>query len=280
MNSTEGSVYGDAVGFSGDGTVIAIGDKYSDVLAHEDIGVVNIYQEINGTWNQMGNSILGSKGGDLFGWSVALSKDGNRVAASSLGRNGNSSNVRVFDFNRTSWEVVGASLVGDSNREFFGVSLELSGDGSVVAVGATEYSRDGKAVNVGIVRSFRYDRGEEKWLLYGQPLEGENEFDAFGSSIALSYSGNILAIGGPGNGNFCKRCGYIKVFQNTGETWNSSGSALGKSGIHDGQFGYAVALSAAGNRLVGAAPFTTFDGIYSSVGQVLVFDSNIEDIES
>jgi len=276
-NDTKGGVFGDAVGFSGDGTVIAIGDKYSDVLALEDIGVVNIYQEINGTWNQMGNSLFGSEKRDLFGWSVALSKDGNRVAASSLGNNEKPGSVKIFDFNGTSWKGVGSSLVGVSTREFFGVTVEFSGDGSIIAASATGYSKDGQEASVGIVRSYIYDRGNEEWSLYGQPLEGENEFDAFGSSIALSHDGDTIAIGGPENGNFCDDCGHIKVFRNTGGTWDSNGSALGKSGIDGGQFGYAVALSASGNRLVGAAPFTTFNGFVSKVGQVLVFDSIIED---
>lgn len=279
-NTTQGGIFGDAVGFSGDGKVIAIGDKYSDVLDLEDNGAVNVYQETNGTWNQIGNSLLGSNKRDLFGWSVALSKDGNRVAASSLGSNEKPGNVKIFDFNGTAWEGAGSSLVGESTRELFGVSVEFSGDGSVIASSATGYSRDGQEASVGIVRSYRYDRKNEEWSLYGQPLEGGNEFDAFGSSIALSYDGDTVAIGAPGNGDFCDDCGHIEVFRNVEGTWNSSGSALGKSGIDSGQFGYAVALSATGNRLVGAAPFTTFNGFVSKVGQVLVFDSLVEDSDN
>ena len=228
----------------------------------------------------MGTSLLGSKKRDQFGWSVALSKDGKRVAASSLGDTKEPGNVKIFDFNGTAWEGIGSSLIGESIREAFGFSVELSRDGSVVAASATGYSRDGQEASVGIVRTYRYDREKEEWSLYGQPLEGENEFDAFGSSIALSHDGDTVAIGGPDNGYFCDDCGHVKVFRNTGGTWNSSGSALGKSGIEKGQFGYDVALSATGNRLVGAAPFTTFNGFVSKVGQVFVFDSIVEDADS
>ena len=226
----------------------------------------------------MGTSLLGSKKRDQFGWSVALSKDGKRVAASSLGDTKEPGSVKIFVFNGTAWEGIGSSLVGESIREAFGFSVELSGDGSIVAASATGYSRDGQEASVGIVRSYRFDGELEEWTLYGQPLEGENEFDAFGSSIALSHDGDTIAIGGPKNRYFCDDCGHVKVFRNMGGgTWNSSGSALGKSGIDSGEFGYDVALSATGNRLVGAAPFTTFNGFVSKVGQVLVFDSIAED---
>ena len=272
-NGTEGGVFGDAVSFSGDGKIIAIGDKFSDLLTIEDAGVVEIYREVNGTWTKMGNDLFGSEKRDLFGWSVALSKDGNRVAASSLGSNEKPGNVKTFDFNGIFWEEVGSDIVGESTREFFGVTVELSGDGSILAAGATGYSRDGQEASVGIVRSYQYDIDMGDWSPYGQPLEGENEFNAFGSSIALSYDGTTIAIGGPENGNFCDNCGHIQVFQNSEGTWNNTGSELGKSGIDGGQFGYDVALSESGDRIVGAAPFTTFNGFVSKVGQVLVFDS-------
>ena len=271
-DAAKGNIFGDAVGFSGDGNIIAIGDKYSDLLDIEDRGVVKIYQEVNGTWAQMGNSLLGSEKRNLFGWSVALSRDGNRVAASSLS-NEKPGNIQIFDFDGELWEEVGSSLIGNSTRESFGVSVELSGDGSILAAGATGYTRDGQEASVGIVRSYQYDEDQGDWSPYGQPLEGVNEFDAFGSSIALSYDGDIVAIGGPEHESFCDNCGHIQVFHNTEGTWNSTGSALGKSEIDGGQFGYAVALSATGSRLVGAAPFTTFNGFVSKVGQVLVFDS-------
>eukprot|EP00536_Pseudo-nitzschia_multiseries_P019365 jgi/Psemu1/60314/gm1.60314_g len=250
-------------------------------------GVVRIYREVDGDWVQVGKDLFGSGERDLFGWSVALSKEGKRVAASSLGSNEKPGTVKTYDYNGTAWEEIGSGVVGESMREFFGVTVELSGDGSVLAVGATGYSRDGQEASVGIVRSYYYDEDRGDWSPYGQPLEGENEFDAFGSSIALSYDGGTVAIGGPDNGDFCDNCGHIRVFQfqfqnknkntNTNEeqqgTWNNTGSELGISDFDGGQFGYDVALSESGERLVGAAPFTTFNGFVSKVGQVHVFDS-------
>jgi len=289
-------VFGDAMGFSGDGKTIAIGDKDSDALGLEDTGVVSVYRETNGTWNQLGDSLSGTEERGRFGWSVALSKDGKRVAASSPGsRIDQPGRVSVFGFNGASWEEVGSGLVGESTWESFGVSVELSGDGSVVAVGATGYS-SGNRPNVGIVRSYRCDNDEEGegeeqrgWSPYGQPLVGENESDDFGSSIALSRDGDTIAIGGPQNDSFCSGCGYAWVFRfrtttttttteegevssSSSSSWESVGSSLGTSGIDRGEFGSALALSANGNRLVVTAPSSIFNGFLSEVGQVFVFD--------
>ena len=237
------------------------------------MGAIHVYQEQNGTWLPMGNTLVGSKKENFFGWSVSVSQDGNRIAASALEGN-QPGNVQVYDYNGTSWEEAGSKLIGESIRESFGVSVELSGDGSVIAISATDYSREEQQEDgVGAVRSYRYN-DENEWEAYGQPLEGENKLDAFGSSISLSRDGSTIAIGGPENGNFCNYCGHIKVFSNTNDNkWESVGTALGKTDIDNGQFGYAVALSANGKRVVGAAPYTKFDGFFSKVGQVLVFDS-------
>ena len=265
--------FGESVAFAGDGSVIAIGDIYFNDRGIQDTGAVRIYQEISGVWNPMGTTIPGSKKGDRFGWSISLSKDGSRIAASSLGFN-EPGYVRVFDFNGTDWEIVGSSLIGESLREFYGFAVELSRDGTVLAVSAVDASNE-QEESVGIVRTHRYTNGD--WMEYGQPLEGEQRQDAFGSSMSLSSDGSTIAIGGPENGNFCNSCGQVKIFQMTTSNdelvWQSVGTALGKLDIDNGQFGYAVALSETGKRVVSGAPFTKFDGFYSKVGQVLVFDS-------
>ena len=230
----------------------------------------------------MGKPLFGAEKRDLFGWSVALSRDGYRVAASSLGSSDKPGNVRTFDYDEESgdWEETNSTLVGDSTQELFGISVKLSDDGSILTVGAPGYSGNGtEALSVGIVRSYQYDEDQEEWSPYGQPLEGANAFDVFGSSIALNSAGDIVAIGGPENDSFCDNCGHIQVFENKEGMWENSGSAVGQSGLDGGQLGYSVALSGTGSRLVGAAPFTIQNGFVSKVGQAIVFDSIINATE-
>ncbi|KAL3920370.1 MAG: hypothetical protein SGILL_003299 [Bacillariaceae sp.] len=266
--------FGDSIGFSTDGKVLAIGDKYSDRSSDgaEDTGLLRVFYEFNNTWTQKGADLYGAEPGERFGWAVALSEDGERVAVTSLGTNDSPGSAHVYDFDGDTWNKVGSSLIGESPREAFGASLALSLDGMRLAIGATSYSRQGQDAGVGVVRFYQFDEIQQDWSVFGQPLEGTNPFDAFGSSVDMSSTGDIVAIGGPENQNFCNNCGHVQVFQFQDGSWNRIGSELGQEDIDGGQFGYAVALSSDGTRLAGAAPFTTFDGFVSKVGQVIVFD--------
>ena len=272
-NSTKEDSFGRFVGISSDGRVIAFNHQTSDAFV--DVGAVNIYQEINGTWIQMGNRLYGSEKHAYFGWAIALSKSGYRIAVSSLGGNQNPGKVDMYDYNGTSWERVGSNPIEERTLDEynFGAFIDLSGDGSVVAASAP-------ANNNGTVRAYRYNEEIEEWLAYRNELQGENMQDGFGNSLALSHDGNTLAISGPQNRNFCDYCGHIKVYRNTNGTWDIIGSELGLTGIDGGKFGSALALSASGSRLVGGAPSTIFNGFVSQVGQVVVFDSVVNDTTS
>lgn len=245
-------------------------------------GSVQIYREIDnsGEWKEMGTPIFGTTENELFGWDLSLSGDGSRLAVSSLG----TATVHVFDFDAEAenWKEVSPSLVGVSEREFFGTSLQLSEDGSILVIGAPGYSKaDGKEADVGIVRTYRFDTAQKEWVSHGQPLEGTNAFDAFGSAVALNSAGNIVAVGAPDNNDFCDKCGYIQVFENNyyddeGEGsswWNNTGSAIGMNDVDGGRFGTSVSLSGTGDRLVGGAPYTIQDGYWSKVGVAAVFDN-------
>ncbi|KAG7367054.1 CHU large protein [Nitzschia inconspicua] len=273
-DDTIAEVFGDSIAFSADGSIVAIGDKYSDRKADgvEDTGLLRVFRELNNTWVQMGEDVYGSEPSERFGWALSLSGDGTRVAASSLGTSDIPGSVQVFDFVGDSWKGIGSMLIGQSTREVYGASIAMSSDGLRLATGATSYSRGGEEAGVGVVRSYLFDETQQDWLPLGKPLEGANQFDAYGSSISMSSTGDVLAIGGPENHDFCRSCGHIQVFRYLDEDWKRMGTALGKNESDGGQFGFALALSPNGTRIVGAAPFTTFDGFVSKVGQVLAFD--------
>jgi hypothetical protein len=274
-------VFGDSIAFSADGSIVAIGDKYSDrdVDGAEDIGLVRVFREFNNTWVQMGDDLYGSGSSERFGWAIALSGDGSRLVASSLGTSEVPGSVQSFDFVDDAWQEIGSRLIGESPREAFGASITLSADGLRLAIGATSYSRGGGEAGVGVVRSYLYDESQSDWIPFGKPLEGLNQFDAYGSSVDMSSTGDVLAIGGPGNQDFCENCGHIQVFRSVEGDWKRIGSEIGKDESDGGQLGFSLALSSTGTRVVGAAPFTTFDGFVSKVGQVTAFDVADEEEE-
>ena len=88
-----------AVSLSSNGNRLAIAAAEND--GNGDMaGQVRIYQWSGSVWEQIGADIDGEAAGDYFGESVALSSDGNRVAAGARWNDGNglsSGHVRVYD---------------------------------------------------------------------------------------------------------------------------------------------------------------------------------------
>ena len=70
------------VSLSSDGSTLAIGEPYTTGIGGPatDVGRTRIYRREGANWQQLGADIHGQNGRDGFGWSVALSEDGNTVA--------------------------------------------------------------------------------------------------------------------------------------------------------------------------------------------------------
>uniref|UniRef100_UPI0040484197 FG-GAP repeat protein n=1 Tax=Aquiluna sp. TaxID=2053504 RepID=UPI0040484197 len=105
--------------------------------------------------SQLGADIDGEAAGDAFGSAVELSSDGSRVAIGAYLNDGNGTNagqVRIYDYNGSSWTQVGVDIDGEAAEDRFGFSVALSRDGSRVANGAVW--NDGNGSNAGHVRIF------------------------------------------------------------------------------------------------------------------------------
>ena len=73
---------------SSDGTIVAIGAFGNDGNGPSS-GHVRVYQNISGTWTQLGGDIDGEADEDQSGISVSLSSDGTIVAIGADGNDGN-----------------------------------------------------------------------------------------------------------------------------------------------------------------------------------------------
>jgi hypothetical protein len=261
--------FGGSLDLSADGSILAVSDK--------DAGKVRVFKEMNKTWTLMGNDIEGGSKGDFLGSSISLSGDGQRLAASTWGVDGSAAGgVTVFEFDGGSWQPLASDLRGESSLENFGSAIALSADGTTLAIGATGYSPNGgKEIRAGHVRIFRLNNElEQDWVELGDPLDGSSRFDGFGSSVALSEAGGVVAIGGPENDNFGENSGHVKLFEFDGSKWVQLGSEIGTPMTEGGQFGFAVAISADAGKVAGASPFANFDGFKNDVGEVWVFDAD------
>ncbi len=268
--------FGESISLSSDGSIVAIGATGNNAGTNSSFGYVDIYENIGGVWYQIGNTINGEVESDDFGLSVSLSSDGSIVA---IGANQfENGNVRVFENLGGNWTQVGQTIYGQSGNfdEDFGISVDLSSDGTILAVGAI-----GGNNITGNVRVYINELGT--WTQIGNDINGEAQEDNFGLSVSLSSDGSTVAIGGHRNDGNGSNSGHIKVYQNTNNVWNQIGQDI--DGVSQGDnFGFSVSLSSDGSRVaVGAMNsndgtgsahiFQNNSGVWNQLGQSINGDS-------
>lgn len=168
-------------------------------------------------WTQMGQDILGNTAGDVFGSSTAMSNNGNIIAVGAYGSDDGitqGGKVKVYSWNASTslWVQRGADINGTEAYGFLGISLAMSGDGNSFIVGASSFS-------AGIGKVFIYVWNGSAWVTRNsQTIQGDTG-TYFGSNVAMSNDGNIIAVGEQNSNEGGTNSGRVLVYE-----WNSSTS--------------------------------------------------------
>ena len=205
-----GDRFGSSVSLSSDGSIVAIGAYANDGNGNE-AGHVRVFQNIEGTWEQIGDDLDGEAPGDHFGHNVSINSDGSKMAISSHQNNGNGlhfGHIGVYYNFNDNWVQIWGDIVGEDADDGFGGSLCLSSDGSVVAIGAAQNNENGPSS--GNVRIYLDNSGT--WAQIGESINGDEESDYFGHSVSLNSDGSMVAIGAPYNDGSGTNSGHVKVF--------------------------------------------------------------------
>ena len=227
---------------------------------------MRVYQNVSGTWTQVGSDIDGEAANDYSGWSVSLSNDGSIVAIGAKNNDGNGSNsghVRVYQNVSGTWTQVGSDIDGEVANDESGWSVSLDSSGTTVAIGA-RYN-DGNGTSSGHVRVYQNVSGT--WTQVGSDIDGEASNDWSGYSVSLSSDGSILAIGARYNDGNGSSSGHVRVYQNVSGTWTQVGSDIDGEAASDNS-GYSVSLSNDGSIVAIGAYLN--DGNGTSSGHVRV----------
>lgn len=228
---------------------------------------------------------------DGFGNRVALSGDGQTLAVSAdaedsaaLGIDGNALDnsaanagaVYVFARTATGWKpqaYVKASNTGADDR--FGISLALSADGAMLAVGARGEAsaatgvdgdqQDDSAIDAGAVYVFTRRAGlwaQQAYLKASNADEGDN----FGGQVAISADGTTLAVAAENeassaidvNGDelddSAPLSGAVYVFTRAAAAWTQQAYIKASNTESEDFFGTTIALSGDGDTLAVTAP--------------------------
>lgn len=229
--------------------------------------------------------------GDRFGFSLALSSDGNTLAVGAISEDSAATGIdgnladdsaaeagAIYIFTRSGGGWSQGAYIKPSNTgadDQFGFSLALSSNGNTLAVGApledsaatgiNGNQADGSAAEAGAV--YVFTRGGSRWVQQAYvKASNTGAGDRFGSSVALSSDGNTLAAGarneasaatgvnGNETDNTAAGAGAAYVFTRSGSTWTQQAYVKPSNiGASDG-FAASLALSSDGNTLVAGAP--------------------------
>jgi hypothetical protein len=249
------------VSLSDDGSIVAIGSRWASGANGPGDGEVKIYQNLGGTWGQIGEDIEGHAVGEYTGEDVCLSADGSIVAIGS-----GSNHVRVYQNTGGVWTQVGQDIDGEGANDLFGEAVSLSDDGSIVAIGARW--NDGNGTDSGHVRVFQNTGGN--WVQIGEDIEGEATGDELGCSVSLNQDGSIVAIGARWNDGNGDKSGHARVYQNIGGTWTQIGQDMNGEAAGDDS-GLPVSLSKDGGVLAIAGRWNDGNGSYA--GHVRIYQN-------
>jgi hypothetical protein len=294
--------FGRAVALSGDGDTLAVGAPFEGTSS----GEVYVFVYDGVTWSEQA-SLTASHPDSLqgFGSRIALSDDGDTLVVGApredAGAN-RSGSAYVFVRAGMVWSeqaYLKASYPGVSDE--FGSSVALSADGDTLAIGArgedsnatgidgdeADDSVSGSGAVYVLVRDGAGGWSQQAFVKASNPDSSSH----FGSSVALSHDGNILAVGSDFENSGttginsipnddAQNSGATYVFVRVGLAWAQQAYIKASNTDVEDYFGTSVVLSADGYTLaVGAigeaslAPGIDGDqgNAISAVGAVYVF---------
>lgn len=199
---------------------------------------------------------------DYFGYSVAISNDGNTVIVGapqddSVGKNTGA--AYIFFRTGVTWVRQAKLLAYDfQDNSYFGAGVALSQNGDIAVVGAR-----GDETLAGAVYEFR--RTGDLWVQQAKITTNEIvPYDYFGNVLSISADASTMVVGAKYS-SFKKGNAY--VFNRVGPVWTQIAKLSSTS--KEDYFGSSVAISANGTTILIGTPYA--DGNVKATGCVYVY---------
>jgi trimeric autotransporter adhesin len=280
--------FGLAVAISRDGSTVAVGAPLESSAATTingdenndgapESGAVYVFRRVGDTWTQEAYiKAANADSFDQFGWSVALSADGNTLVAGARREDSggapsdnsvaNSGAAYVFVRDGTLWSQQAYLKASNPDvQDAFGEQVAISGDGSTIAAASffedsAARTIDGNAADnsasaAGAV--YVFVRAGMTWSQQAYVKASNAEAnDELGRSLALSHDGNTLVAGairedsgsagvnGDQDDNSMSNAGAAYVFTRAGTTWTQRAYLKASNPGSGDVFGLQAAFSA------------------------------------
>lgn len=251
--------FGAAIALSG--TTVAVGAPLHDAAGGQ-AGAVYVFAPSGSTWGQQAKLVaLATDDGDRFGQAVGLDGDTLAVGAplDEDGAIAAAGSVTVFVRQAGVWSEAARLVAGDAATfDHVGTSVALDGD---TLVAGAEFADVGAETFAGAAYVFTQSGGV--WSEQQKLVASDAEAQAYlGRSIAVS--GDLLAVGAPGDDAGFQDAGAIYVFERSGTTWTEIEKLVAGDGQGGDALGSSVGLDA--TTLIAGAPF-----VGSNAGAAYVF---------
>jgi hypothetical protein len=179
---SEEDYLGYSVSLNDEGNILAASAIF-DALNGPNSGSIYVYHWVDGSWQQLGNTIVGEHDHDNFGISIGLNGVGNMVVGGAPTNSDQASwagSSRVFKLEGETWNQVGEDIDGENEDDQSGTGVSINKDGSVVATGSIEHNMGAGQVRVfqnAIVGMKEKKTVEDQNLVYPNPTTGRFNID-------------------------------------------------------------------------------------------------------
>ena len=201
-----------------------------------------------------------------FGASVSLDGSGARIAigspdyaASIFSRGEGYGMAQVYEEKYGEWVMMVPEILGEFSGDAAGKSVALSADGKTLAVGSPGFIESSIG---GQVKLYRENEGF--WEELGTGLVGDDAFDRFGTSVALSDDGSRVAVSAPAGDNIGRKT--VEVYELDGDGWPQLGGDL------VGRYGADPVAMAGTGDVVALGSLSTADNNYASAVRVYHYE--------
>lgn len=231
-------------------------------------GIVQVfhYDDPQNMWLKTGSDIEGRYANSNFGVSVAISKDGRRVASyASRYDTTQHTTVSIFEEDDIGeWFQMGQDIALELD-EYYTRGVALNTDGSRIVVASKRF-----ATGTAYIKVLEWQEG--RWTQLGEDIDDEDGccfFYTYENSVAITDDGNRVVFGNSGHeppgtikpGIFR---GIVRVYEWHDGSWTRVGAPIaGKQAPGEVWFGYATAISTNGNVIAGGAPMDAYVKAYT-----------------
>ncbi len=257
--------YGEHMELSKDGRILVVGAPFQSI---------NIYSFSNDSWVKSDKSIQLENENDMLR-AVTMSSDMQRIAVAFESSAYKKCCIKIFKVKEEQWIQEGDAIFPAPLQRIHGLSLSLSKDGNLLAVG--NYSKDTMRMrNTGEV--IFYKKEDNKWIQQKDRIVGEAQDANLGNGVVLSDLGTIIVVSSNSMDLFQRNTGFVETYEFFGSAWRRKSSALRPS-TPNSYFGHAISLSGDGSLLALSTPYLG----YGKPGYVKVYqraDSGWKEVAS